>query len=46
MVAYAGDVRMHVAREFTRLLGAEPGTRTLVGMVNGSFFASIGVSMI
>jgi hypothetical protein len=25
VVAYAGDVRLHVAEEFTRLLGAEPG---------------------
>ena len=46
MVAYAGDVRVHVAREFTRLLGAEPGMKTLVGMAEGSFFASLGVSTV
>ena len=46
VVAYAGDVRVHVAREFTRLLGAEPGMKTLVGMAEGSFFASLGVSTV
>ena len=29
VVAYAGDVCVHVAREFTRLLGTEPGMKTL-----------------
>ena len=43
VVAYVGDVRVHVAREFTCLLGAEPGTKTLVGMTEGSSFASLGV---
>ena len=46
VVAYAGDVRVHVAREFIRLLGGEPGMKTLVGMVEGSFFASLGVSTV
>ena len=46
VVAYAGDVRVHVAREFTRLMGAEPGMKTLVGMAEGSFFASLGVSTV
>ena len=46
VVAYAGDVRVHVAREFTRLLGAEPGMKTLVGMAEGSFFVSLGVSTV
>jgi exportin-2 (importin alpha re-exporter) len=48
VIAYAGDVRLHVAREFTRLLGAEPGVKTLVGLADqslvGPFFASLGVS--
>ena len=42
MVAYVDDVRVHVARAFTRLLGVEPGMKTFVGVVNGSFFASFG----
>ena len=46
VVAYAGDVCVHVAREFTRLLGTEPGMKTLVGMAEGSFFASLGVSTV
>jgi exportin-2 (importin alpha re-exporter) len=46
VVAYAGDVRVHVAREFTRLLGAEPGMKTLAGMAEGPFFASLGVSTV
>ena len=46
MVACAGDVRVHVAREFTRLLGGEPGMKTLVGRAEGSFFASLGVSTV
>jgi len=49
VVAYAGDVRLHVAREFTRLLGAEPGVKTLItqadGSVVGPFLASLGVSV-
>ena len=48
VVAYAGDVRLHVAREFTRLFSAEPGVKTLVGQADqsqvGSFLASLGVS--
>lgn len=48
VVAYAGNVRLHVAREFTRLLGAEPGVKTLVGQADqsqvGPFLASLGVS--
>jgi hypothetical protein len=47
-VAYAGDVRLHVAQELTRLLGAEPGVKTLVELADlslvGPFFASLGVS--
>ena len=43
-VVYAGDVRVRVAREFTRSLGVESGMKTLVGMAEGSFFASFGVS--
>ena len=46
MVAYAGDVRMHVAREFTQLMRAEPGMKMLMGMAEGSFFASLGVSTV
>jgi superoxide dismutase len=42
VVAYAGDVRVHVVREFTRLLGAEPGMKTLAGMAEGPFFPSLG----
>ena len=45
-VVYAGDVRVHVTREFTRLLGAEPGMKMLVEMVEGLFFASLGVSTV
>ena len=46
VVAYAGDMRVHVARVFTRLLGAEPRMKTLVGMAKGSFIASLGVSSV
>jgi hypothetical protein len=46
VVTYAGDMRLHVAQEFTRLLGAEPGVKTLVGLADrtlvGPFFASLG----
>lgn len=49
VVAYAGDVRVHVAREFTRLLSAEPGVKTLVGQADqsqvGPFLLSLGVSV-
>jgi exportin-2 (importin alpha re-exporter) len=49
VVAYAGDVRLHVAREFTRLLSAEPGVRTLVEQADqsqvGPFLLSLGVSV-
>jgi exportin-2 (importin alpha re-exporter) len=49
VVAYAGDVRLHVAREFTRLFGAEPGVKSLVGQADQSvvrpFLASLGVSV-
>jgi hypothetical protein len=48
VVAYAGDVCLHVACEFTRLLGADPGMKTLVGLADrslvGPFFASLGFS--
>ncbi|KAN0129953.1 Armadillo-type fold [Lactarius tabidus] len=48
VVAYAGDVCLHVACEFTRLLGAEPSVKTLVELADrslvGPFFASLGVS--
>ena len=37
---------MHVAREFTHFLGVEPGMKTLFGIVEGSFFASLGVSTV
>ena len=43
VVAYASDIRMLVAREFTRLLEVEPGMKTLVGMAEGSFFTSLGL---
>lgn len=49
VVAYAGDVRLHVAREFTRLFSAEPGVKTLVGLADqsqvGPFLLSLGVSV-
>ncbi|KAI9431167.1 importin alpha re-exporter [Lactarius indigo] len=49
VVAYAGDVRVHVAREFTRLLGAEPGVKTLVRQADqnqvGPFLLSLGISV-
>jgi len=49
VVAYAGDVRSHVAREFTRLLSAEPGVRTLVAQADqsqvGPFLSSLGISV-
>ena len=40
MVTYAGDIRVHVAREFMRLLEVEPCMKTLVGMVKCPFCAS------
>ena len=46
MAAYAGDMHLHVAREFTWLLGAEPGMkgRTRLGKWRErSFYASLGV---
>lgn len=49
VVAYAGNVRLHVAREFTRLLSVEPGIKTLVGQADqsqvGPFLLSLGVSV-
>ena len=49
VVAHAGDVRLHVAREFTQLLSAEPGVRTLVRQADqsqvGPFLLSLGVSV-
>jgi len=49
VVAYAGNVRLHVAREFTRLLSVEPGIKTLVGQADQSqvspFLLSLGVSV-
>ncbi|KAH9023317.1 Cse1-domain-containing protein [Lactarius hengduanensis] len=49
VVAYAGDVRVHVAREFTRLLSAEPGVKRLVGQADqsqvGPFLLNLGVSV-
>ncbi|KAN0129949.1 Cse1 domain containing protein [Lactarius tabidus] len=50
VVAYAGDVCLHVACGFTRLLGADPGMKALVGLADrslvGPFFASLGVSIL
>ncbi|KAH8981961.1 CAS/CSE protein [Lactarius hatsudake] len=49
VVAYAGDVRVHVAREFTRLLSAEPGVKTLIGQADqsqvGPFLLNLGISV-
>jgi exportin-2 (importin alpha re-exporter) len=49
VVAYAGDVRSHVAREYTRLLSAQPGVMTLVRQADqtqvGPFLLSLGVSL-
>ena len=49
VVASAGDLRLHVARKFTRLLSAKPGVRTLVRQADqsqvGPFLLSLGVSV-
>ena len=49
VVAYAGDVHLHVAREFTWLLSAELDVRTLVGQADqtqvGPFLSCLGVSV-
>jgi len=49
LVAHAGNVRSYVAGEFTRLLGTEPGVKTLIGQTDQGqirpFLSSLGISV-